>query len=113
MDTYFADYEAYSGNDIAEITDKGIILKNGCSIDFSECAETFKIIHSVAESKCIAGRNITDFSFTFYTLPKPTMIKFIEKNAFIELFSKRNTRQRFYELQKKINELGYTTYDET
>lgn len=110
-DTYLADYEAYTENEIAEITDKGIILKNGCRIDFSECADTFKKEHSAEESKCVAERDITDFSFTFYTIPKPTMIKFIEKGKLAELFARKNTRQRFYELQKKIIEFGYKTFD--
>lgn len=112
-DAYFADYEAYTENEIAEVTAKGIILKNGGSIVFAECSETFKIIHSIEENKCVGERDISDFSFMFYTYPKPTMIKYIEKNAFIEFFSKRNTRQRFFELQRKIIEFGYKTYDET
>lgn len=112
-DAYFTDYESYTENEIAEISAKGIALRNGGSIDFAECSETFRIIRSIEGSKCVGERDISDFSFTFYTCPKPTMIKFIEKNAFIEFFSKRNARQRFYELQKIIIEFGYKTYDET
>ena len=110
-DTYFTDYEAYTENDIVEITHQGISLKMGKFIDFLQCADTFMKTHSANESMCVGGRDITDNSFTFYTLPKPTMIKFIEKGKFAELIARKNTRQRFYELQKKINELGYKTFD--
>ena len=41
------------------------------------------------------------------------MIKFIEKGRMAELFSKNNTRRRFCNLQLKINELGYKTFDMT
>lgn len=112
-DTYFTDYEAYTENDIVEITHQGISLNVGRFIDFNECADTYMKAHSTNESLCVGERDITDNSFTFYTLPKPTMIKFIEKGGFAELFAKKNTRQRFYELQKKIIEFGYKTYDET
>ena len=111
MSDYFKDYEAYTENDIADITRQGISLKTGRFIDFNECADTYMKAHSTNESKCVGERDITDNSFTFYTVPKPTMIKFIEKSKLAELFARKNTRQRFYELQKKINELGYKTFD--
>ena len=111
MSDYFKDYEAYTENDIADITRQGISLKMGRFIDFNECADTYMKAHATNESKCIGERDITDSSFTFYTLPKPTMIRFIEKGRFAELFAKKNTRQRIYELQKKINEFGYKTFD--
>ena len=111
MSDYFKDYEAYTENDIADITRQGISLKMGRFIDFNECADTYMKSHSTNESKCVGERDVTDNSFTFYTLPKPTMIKFIEKGKLAELFARNNTRQRFYELQKKINELGYKTFD--
>ena len=110
-DTYFTDYEAYTENDIEEITHQGISLKMDNFIDFNECAHTYMKAHSTNESMSVGERDITDNSFTFYTLPKPTMIKFIEKGRLAELIARKNTRQRFYELQKKINELGYKTFD--
>lgn len=112
-DTYFTDYEAYTENDIAEITRQGISLKMGKFIDFNECADTYMKAHSTTESKCVGERDITDNSFTFYTFPKPIMIKFIEKCKLAELFARKNTRQRFYELQKKIIDFGYKTYDKS
>ena len=39
------------------------------------------------------------------------MIKFIERNKFIEFIAKENTISRFNKLQKQIIKFGYTTRD--
>lgn len=113
IDKYFSDYEAFTENEIADISAQGITLKNGTYIDFDVCAEVWAKVNSLEKSKCVGEREITDWSFTFYSLPKPIMIKFIEKGRMAELFSKNNTRRRFCNLQLKINELGYKTFDMT
>ena len=114
-DKYFSDYEAFTENEILEISSQGIALKNGMFINFAECAAVWANVNSLEESKCVGERDIIDgsFSFTFYTLPKPIMIKFMKKGKLAEFFSKNNTRQRFYNLQFKIIECGYKTYDMT
>lgn len=111
MDKYFADYESFTENEISEITAQGITLKNGMYIDFAECAEVWAKVNSLEKSKCVGEREITDWSFTFYTLPKPVMIKFIKKGMLAEFFSKRDTLHRFQYLQNKICEYGYRTFD--
>lgn len=113
IDKYLSDYEVFTENEIAEITAQGIALKNGMYIDFDVCAEVWAKVNSLEKSKCVGERVIADWSFTFYSLPKPIMIKFIEKSRLVELFSKNNTRQRFYNLQFRIIELGYQTFDMT
>ena len=110
---YFSDYEAFTENEILEITSQGISLKNGMYIDFAECAEVWAKVNSLEESKCVGERDIIDGSFTFYTLPKPIMIKFMKKGELAEFFSKNDTRHRFHNLQFKIVECGYQTYDMT
>ena len=110
---YFSDYEAFTENEILEITSQGISLKNGMYIDFAECAEVWTKVNSLEESKCVGERDIIDGSFTFYTLPKPIMIKFMKKGKLAEFFSKNDTRHRFHNLQFKIVECGYQTYDMT
>ena len=110
---YFSDYEAFTENEILEITSQGISLKNGMYIDFAECAEVWAKVNSPEESKCVGERDIIDGSFTFYTLPKPIMIKFMKKGKLAEFFSKNDTRHRFHNLQFKIVECGYQTYDMT
>ena len=112
-DNYFADYEAFTENEIFEITEQGIALKNGMYIDFAVCTEVWAEVNSLEKSKCVGEREITDWSFTFYTLPKPIMIKFVEKGILAEFFSKQDILHRFHDLQKKICEHGYRTFDMT
>lgn len=112
-DKYFSDYEAFTEHEMLEITAQGIALKNGMYIDFAECAEVWARGNSLEESMCVGERDMIDGSFTFYTLPKPTMIQFIKKGKLAEFFSKNNTRQRFHKLQLKMIEYGFRTYDMT
>lgn len=112
-DEYFSDYEAYTEDEIAEITSKGILLKNGMFIDFSACAESFKETNHQSSGKCVGEREISFLSFTFYANPKPIMIKFLPRNKLIEFFSPNNTLKRFHSLQNKVIYFGYTTYDLT
>ncbi|MBQ7314948.1 MAG: GNAT family N-acetyltransferase [Clostridia bacterium] len=110
---YFADYEVCTENDVSEITAKGIALKNEMFIDFEECTKMWAKMNDVEQSKCIGERDIEDLSFTFYTLPKSIMIKFLEKGRFVEFLSKNNVHRRFHNLQNKIVEFGYRTFDMT
>ncbi len=110
----FDDYDSYSENDIAGISPSGISLKNMKFINFRECAYNWQQVKG-GKGTCIAERDITGSnpSFTFYTAPKTTHIFFLPKSKIKELFSKRNTFQRFHDLKKKIESFGYRTYDET
>ena len=106
----FEDYDCYTENEILNINEHGISLKNFVFINFKECAYIFNQVEG-GSKKCIGEREISDLSFTFYTSPKPIMIKFIPKNKFVEHFSKNNTISRFYEVQHQIIKYGYTTQD--
>ena len=97
-DKYFSDYAAFTENEIFKISAQGITLKSGMLIDFAECAEVWAKVNSPEESKCVGERVTTDYSFAFYTLPKPVMIKFISKGKLAEFFSKCGTYRRFYDL---------------
>ena len=110
-ENYFSDYDAYTEKEILHIDEKGISLKNGAFIDFSVCTENFHRFHSNISVRCVGERDITDFSFTFYALPKPIMIIFLKKGKLVEFFSYKNTILRFHELQRKIESCGYRTYD--
>lgn len=112
-DDYFIDYEAYTEDEIAEITSKGILFKNGVFIDFSVCVENFKETNHKSSGKCVGEREISYLSFTFYANPKPIMIKFLPRNKLIEFFSPNNTLKRFHSLQNKVIYFRYTTYDLT
>lgn len=87
-------------------------MKSFGFINFKECAYNFKKIEG-GSGKCVGEREIADLSFTFYTSPKPIMIKFIEKSKLIEWFTKGNTVSRFHKLQKLILKYGYSTRDMT
>ncbi len=108
----FEDYNAYTENDIICVSEKGIDLGELGFIDFQECTNNFNQVNNVAD-KCVGERDILDYSFTFYTSPKPTMIKFMPKNKLLEFFSKENTSSRFHKLQKQIVQYGYSSYDMT
>ncbi len=108
----FEDYNAYTEKSVVSISDKGIDLGELGFIGFQECADNFNKTHGCS-IKCVGERDILDHSFTFYTSTKPTMIKFISKNKFLEFFTKENTDYRFYKLQKQIVQYGYSTYDMT
>lgn len=106
----FEDYDCCSENDIMGISKEGISLNSFRFVNFKECAYNFKQTEG-GSGKCVGEREITDLSFTFYTSPKPIVIKFIEKNKIIEFISKENTISRFHKLQKQILEYGYSTRD--
>lgn len=104
----FEDYDACTENEIMGITEYGISLKSFHFINFKECAYNFQQTEGGTEN-CVGEKETSDLSYTFYTSPKPIMIKFIEKSKFIELVSKENTISRFNNLQNKIVQYGYTT----
>jgi len=106
----FEDYDACTENEITGISNAGISLKSFGFINFKECAYNFKQTEG-GSGKCVGEREITDLSFTFYTSPKPIMIKFIERHKFIEFIAKENTVSRFNKLQNQILKYGYSTRD--
>ncbi len=108
---YFGDYDVCTEKGILEVSTRGIALRSGMHIDFIECSKVWAEVNSLDKTTCVGERDITDLSFTFYCLPKPIMIKYIPKGRLAELFSKRNTVCRFHDLQNKIYEYGFTTFD--
>ena len=97
---------------ILDITSSGLTLKyknRNIFICFDECAKNYANEKSLEMSKCVATRDITKLTFTFYTHPK---IKVVFKKHFIkDLFSRKTAVSKFLELQKAIVEAGYTSYD--
>ena len=106
----FNRYDCCTENDIVEVSSEGIYLKTYGFIDFKECTTNFLQIEG-GKGNGVGERDITDLSFTFYTSPRPIMIKFLEKSKLYEFLSKNNSRKRFMIFQKQINDLGYTTWD--
>lgn len=106
----FDDYDSCTENEIIHISKDGISLASFRFINFKECAYNFQQTEG-GSGKCVGERESTDFSFTFYTAPKPIMIKFIERNKFVEFITKKNTMARFQKLQNQIAKYGYNTRD--
>lgn len=106
----FEVYDACTENEIISISKEGIYLKSFNFINFKECAYNFMQIHG-GSGKCVGEREIEDLSYTFYTSPKPIMIKFFEKSKFWEFLEKENTIFRFHKLQEQILKYGYSTRD--
>lgn len=107
---YFEDYNRCSENDILGVDANGIALKSFDFINFRECAYNFKQIEG-GSGNCVGDIDITDLSITFYTFPKPIMIKFLKASKIHELLTKNNAVKRFMSFQKQIIDLGYTTRD--
>lgn len=104
------DYDACTENEIVSINETGISLKTFRFINFNECAYNFKITNG-GSGRCVGEREIEDLSFTFYTSPKPIMIKFLPKNRLSEFLSKMNTVSRFHKLHRLLIQYGYSTLD--
>ena len=85
-------------------------------IDLAVCAENFKNEYSNSNGTCIGDRNIEKAYFSLYTNGINTVISF--QRAYIFNFSGKSLfdgtkAQRFRQFQKKLEQLGYTTYDLT
>ena len=95
--------------EIVNINSLGITVKSGktdIKICFDECA---KNENSLENSRCVATRDITKLTFTFYTQPKIRVI--FKKHFFKDLVSGKSAVSKFLELQRAINKYGYTSYD--
>lgn len=98
--------------EIVHINSSGITVKSGktdIKICFEECVKNYANENSLENSRCVATRDITKRTFTFYTQPKISVV--FKKHFFKDLFSAKPAVRRFLELQKEINKCGYTCYD--
>ena len=63
--------------EIVNINSTGITAKNGktdIKICFEECAKNYANENALADSRCVATRDITKLIFTFYTHPKIELV---------------------------------------
>ena len=96
---------------VLEVTEKGIMLDfagGKIFIDFDDCAKNCSL-ETGKDCKCVATRDITKWSFTFYTYPKTDVI--FKRGFFKNLFAGRSAESEFLKLQKIIVEAGYTSFD--
>lgn len=110
FDDYFSNYTIYTDSSIVDINENGILLESSVFINFNDCADHFNQMYDCS-AKCIGDRDITEPSFSFYTSPKPTVIKFTKHGKIREFFTSNNAEHRFQRLQKRLIELGFSTRD--
>lgn len=97
---------------ILDVDKEGITLAEGETkyyISFNECAKNYAIENTLKASKCVAIRDITKLTFTFYTTPKTKVI--FKKHFLKDIFYGKTATSKFLDLQRIINQLGYTSYD--
>ena len=98
--------------DVISIDSKGITLKhqkNNIYIYFDECARNYATEKALITNKCIAERDITTLSFIFYTLPKTKLV--FKKHLLGKFIPNKSALNKFFYLQKAIEEFGYVSYD--
>ena len=98
--------------EVVEMNKCGVILKNDYGnvyIDFNECSNNCASKNSREDSKCVATRDITTLSFSFYVTPKVRLV--FKKRGIQKLISGKTAVNEFLNFNKKIVGLGYTTYD--
>ena len=97
---------------VLDINKDGITLKHKSEIlfiRFDECAKNYAEEKVLTTKNCVATRDVTKLTFTFYSNPKVQIV--FKKNFFKDLFSKKSAINNFFELQKNISRYGYTTFD--
>ena len=95
--------------EVVNVDNEGITLKHPSGnlyIRFDECARNYAAEKSLETSRCVATRDVTKLSFTFYTSPK-TQVAF-KKHFFRDLISGKSAVNKFL---KAISKFGYTSYD--
>lgn len=99
-------------HNVIDVTKEGITLESARKkifISFDECVKNFSLEKGKAFGKCVATRDITTLSFTFYTQPKTNVV--FRRNFFKDLIAKKSAVSKFLDMQKSIIEVGYTSYD--
>ncbi len=99
-------------HNVIDVTKEGITLESAGEkiyIDFGDCVKNFSIEKDSEFCKCVATRDITTLSFTFYTQPKTNVV--FKKSFFKDLIAGKSAASKFLDMQKAIVEAGYTSYD--
>ena len=98
--------------DVIRIDKEGITLDNHSTnirILFDDCAQNYANENSLKKSKCVATRDVSTLTFSFYTIPRTKIV--FKKHLIKDLFAGKSAVNKFFNLQKAISQLGYTSYD--
>lgn len=102
----------YNYIDIISISDSNIQFKDGYIVNFTECKKNWAISTKMMldESSCVGLRNIVGNTpyFVFYSDNRTKVI--FKYNGFL---GKKRAKKSFVMLQMQLNNLGYSTYDES
>ena len=97
---------------IIEATKEGVTLastKGNIYISFDDCSSNFSLENGNAFCRCVATRDITTLSFTFYTRPKINIV--FKKHILRDVIPQKSAVRKFFDMQKVIVEAGYTSFD--
>jgi len=97
---------------VVNVDNEGITLEylnHNIYVCFEECAKNYAIEKSLKASKCVATRDITTLTFSFYTVPKTKII--FKRHLLKDLLLRQSAVELFFSLQNAINQAGYTSYD--
>ena len=98
--------------DVIRIDKEGITLDNNSTnirVLFEDCAQNYANENSLITSKCVATRDISTLTFSFYTVPKTKII--FKRHLIKDLFFCKSPVNKFFDLQNAISQFGYTSYD--
>lgn len=97
---------------LLDVSEQGIVIECGkeeVSISFADCVKNFSTETGKGSGTCVAARDVTELTFTFYTDPK-TIVS-VKKGFFQTLLTGKTAYERFSELRKAIEKAGYSSYD--
>ena len=78
-------------------------------IDFNECAKNYAKDNSLKMSRCVGERDITTYTFTFYTNPKVKLV--FKRIPLKERLLGKTKFSKFRDLQNAIIKAGFLTFD--
>lgn len=99
---------------IVEITETGICFRQSnkdksYNVSFSECAKNFCNENGKRSRTCVAHRDITSFSYVFFSSPK--LVVSFKRKRLNTPFSRWRAWKRFHKVRNAIADAGYSTYD--
>ena len=100
----------YEYGDVREVTSDGILMADGCFIDFAVCAENFHRLHPQSSGRCAAERDAESCAVIFCTDPERTVIRFPVRRS---IFRRRAGYRDFRRFVDTLQSFGWRTYDLT
>jgi len=104
----------YNYTDVIKIADSSIQFNDGYILKLEECKKNWAIKrgNSIKDNLCVASRNITESIpyFLFYLSNEDKIKIYFKYKGFLK---RRRAEKSFLLFQIQLNNIGYTTYDES